>query len=712
MTESARHARRRKLVLAIAFLVGGILLPAALATVGSKRSPELVGALAARHSDDFLRARSKVEFVVQADGKTTPVRVSPKEAGPLLGKRVKVGFRADGSAELAAADGSGGGTTTSTAAAGTERKVAVILMNFSNDTRQPWTVDQVRAVAFSDPANSVAAYYRQSSWDQFLLSGDVFGWFTITDSSATGCDYSAWATSASAAAAAAGVTLSNYQHVVYAFPSVPACGWSGLAYLPGRESWLNNSGTSLRAMAHELGHNFGTHHASTLNCTTSGARVSLSATASDCSANEYGDPFSVMGSSSKYEPTNVSRGNFGWLQSANTQTVTAGGDYVLKPISAYDPTGVQVLRVKRTASTYLTLELRQNDGSAFDSFASTDSAVNGVSVRIATDYSNRTQSQLVDTTPATTSFGDAPLAAGRTLVDPLTGISITTLSVAATGATVRISFTPDSSAPTAPGGLAARALDTSRITLTWNASSDDVGVTGYRVFRGTTLLATMTGTSYTDTGLAADTSYSYRVLAFDAAGNTSAAATATATTLGADTQAPTQPGSLTALALDASRIALAWTASSDNVGVTGYRVLRGGTVVAAADGTSYTDTGLAANTTYGYQVVAVDAAGNTSAAATASATTAGSDGQAPSAPGNLTAQLAKGKKAALSWSPASDNVAVAGYRIFRNGAPVATTGGTSYTDALGGRKPSATYYVVAFDAAGNVGPPSASVNVG
>jgi hypothetical protein len=105
-------------------------------------------------------------------------------------------------------------------------------------------------------------------------------------------------------------------------------------------------------------------------------------------------------------------------------------------------------------------------------------------------------------------------------------------------------------------------------------------------------------------------------------------------------------------------------------------------------------------------------AGNTSAAATASATTAGSDSQAPTAPGNLTAQLAKGKKAALSWSPSSDNVAVAGYRVFRNGAPVATTGGTSYTDSLGGRRPSATYYVVAFDAAGNVGPPSATASVG
>ena len=93
-------------------------------------------------------------------------------------------------------------------------------------------------------------------------------------------------------------------------------------------------------MPHELGHNFGTHHASALSCTANGVRVSLSANAADCTANEYGDPFTVMGASSKYQPTNYARGNFGWLQAANTQTVTAGGDYLLKPIASYDPTGV------------------------------------------------------------------------------------------------------------------------------------------------------------------------------------------------------------------------------------------------------------------------------------------------------------------------------------------------------------------------------------
>ena len=422
--------------------------------------------------------------------------------------------------------------------------------------------------------------------------------------------------------------------------------------------------------------------------------------------------FSVMGASSKYEPSNYSRGNFGWLQAANTLTVTDGGDYTLKTIASYEAGAVHALRIKRTSSTYLTLELRGNDGSYFDSFVTSDPAVNGVTARVTTEYTNRSQSQLVDATPATASFADAPLAPGQTLSDPLTGVSVTTVSVSGGSAVVRVSLAPDTTAPTQPGGLKATALDTSRIGLTWTASGDNIGVAGYRVLRGGTLLATVTGTSYTDTGLAANTPYSYQVIAFDAAGNASAAASAGATTLAGDTQAPTQPGSLNATALDTSRIALSWTASTDNVGVAGYRVLRGGTLLATVTGTSFTDTGLAANTTYAYQVIAVDAAGNASAAATSGATTAGADGQAPSAPGNLTAQLAKGKKAQLSWSASSDNIAVAGYRIFRNGAQVAQTTGTSYTDSLGGRRPSATYHVVAFDAAGNVSPPSAAVSVG
>lgn len=87
-----------------------------------------------------------------------------------------------------------------------------------------------------------------------------------------------------------------------------------------------------------------------------------------------------------------------------------------------------------------------------------------------------------------------------------------------------VSYVPsvgDGASPSVPSGLSANAISSSQINLSWNASSDNVGVTGYRVYRDGSFLTTVNGTSYVNTGLSANTSYSYTVLAFDAAGNSS-----------------------------------------------------------------------------------------------------------------------------------------------------------------------------------------------
>ncbi|TDT98612.1 cellulose 1,4-beta-cellobiosidase [Streptomyces sp. 846.5] len=89
----------------------------------------------------------------------------------------------------------------------------------------------------------------------------------------------------------------------------------------------------------------------------------------------------------------------------------------------------------------------------------------------------------------------------------------------------------DTTPPSAPTNLAVSGTTSSSVSLTWTASTDNVGVTGYAVYRGSTKVATVTTTSYTDTGLTASTAYSYHVTAQDAAGNVSAAsATVTGTT--------------------------------------------------------------------------------------------------------------------------------------------------------------------------------------
>ncbi|WP_068777125.1 glycosyl hydrolase family 18 protein [Paenibacillus sp. FJAT-26967] len=185
--------------------------------------------------------------------------------------------------------------------------------------------------------------------------------------------------------------------------------------------------------------------------------------------------------------------------------------------------------------------------------------------------------------------------------------------------------TPDTQAPSAPSNLRVSGTSTTTsIALAWNAASDNVGVTGYDIYRGTTLIGSASGTTltYTDTGLTANTTYTYTVKAKDAAGNVSGVSnTLSAATQpgssGPDTQAPTVPAGLASTGATTSSVSLSWNASTDNVGVTQYEVYRNGTLALAVTGTTATVTGLAADTSYNFTVKAKDGAGNVSAASAA-----------------------------------------------------------------------------------------------
>lgn len=175
--------------------------------------------------------------------------------------------------------------------------------------------------------------------------------------------------------------------------------------------------------------------------------------------------------------------------------------------------------------------------------------------------------------------------------------------------------TSDTTAPSTPTNLTASGTTQTSTNLSWTASTDNVGVTGYNVYRGTTLLTTVTGTTYTATGLTASTAYTFTVRARDAAGNLSAASnTANVTTLAntTDTTAPSTP-TLSASGTTQTSTNLSWTVSTDNVGVTGYNVYRGTTLLTTVTGTTYTATGLTASTAYSFTVRARDEAGNLSA---------------------------------------------------------------------------------------------------
>jgi fibronectin type 3 domain-containing protein len=178
-----------------------------------------------------------------------------------------------------------------------------------------------------------------------------------------------------------------------------------------------------------------------------------------------------------------------------------------------------------------------------------------------------------------------------------------------------VSEPADTQAPTAPAGLTATATSGRSVDLAWAESTDDVGVVGYEVYRDGARIAT-TGpvTSYADGTVAPGATYTYVVAALDAAGNRSSfSPPATVSLPASDTQPPSAPSNLVAIASSPVVVDLSWQPSTDDVGVAGYVVHRDGARRAEVGSTttSYEDAASPA-TTYTYRVTAMDAAGNES----------------------------------------------------------------------------------------------------
>ncbi|MBI3475600.1 MAG: hypothetical protein HY010_07690 [Acidobacteria bacterium] len=247
----------------------------------------------------------------------------------------------------------------------------------------------------------------------------------------------------------------------------------------------------------------------------------------------------------------------------------------------------------------------------------------------------------------------------------------------------------DTTPPTVPTGLNTTVLSPTQINLSWNASSDPDNPSSqlsYSIYRnGTRVSTTAAGViSWTDSGLSPSTTYTYTVSAADPAGNVSAqSAPVQATTPPAsDTTPPTVPANLALTGTTASTVSLAWNASTDNVGVAGYKIFRSGTQVGSTGAVSYTDTGLAASTTYSYTVSAFDATGNNSAqSAPVSATTATPDTQAPTVSITSPANNQTVSGAFTITANAADNVGVVGVQFQLDG------------NSLGAENPSPPYSI-------------------
>ena len=297
----------------------------------------------------------------------------------------------------------------------------------------------------------------------------------------------------------------------------------------------------------------------------------------------------------------------------------------------------------------------------------------------------------------------------------------------------------DDDPPDEPDNLVAVAVSASRIDLQWDAVDDDDDeptVVGYYIYRdgGSSPHDSTGATQYSDTGLAAFTVYTYRVSAVTSAGvEGDLSDPASARTL--DGSPPSAPQGVTAEATGPQSIELAWNAAQDpESGVSAYRVYRGGSLLGTSAGLGYVDLTVEPNTTYAYEVSAVNGVGLESARASAppvtTPNTEGPGDTAPDQPDNLVAEAVSASRIDLQWDAVGeddDESAVVGYRIYRNGgnAPHASTGAPQYSDTGLAAFTEYTYRISAVTAGGVEGelsdpatartldgsPPSAPSNV-
>ena len=223
----------------------------------------------------------------------------------------------------------------------------------------------------------------------------------------------------------------------------------------------------------------------------------------------------------------------------------------------------------------------------------------------------------------------------------------------------------DTQAPTIPSNLSAASITQTSFVLNWTASTDNVGVVLYEVYRNGVYLGNSFTNSFTVSGLSPFTTYAMTVKAKDAANNVSTLSTAyNAKTI--DNTNPTVPTNVKASNITSTSCTVTWTAATDNVGVAGYDVYKSGTFVGNVTATTIDITGLNPSSTYAIMVKTKDVAGNVSTGSSVVITTLAAD------PGALADEAST---IAIYPNPASDHIVIRSQEMISGSVSIINSSG-------------------------------------
>ena len=761
-----------------------------LAGDGVERKTTVQGRFGVDHRHD-ADGRSTFQPTVATDEGTLRLFADGRLPDVEFGSTVKVSGYQLGDALVANAPGGTAQVVATTASAEAtplgDLGVAVILANFANSTT---SLDPAAAqTAFTgNPGADVASWYAELSYGRSSLTPSVFGPYTLPDTTPSGSSCPTLGTPATnlMAAASADLTYSQFRRIVLVFNCTGYGASTGIGEtqvptpqgpITGAVTYMDKASLGDRqAYAHELAHNLGNYHAGFFVCQPS-AFVPPTRFGEGCSSAEYGNEFDTLGAtlqSPKATPhlNAHHKQRAGWFGPGNLETLTSPGTstYRLEPYETATA-GLLALDIPRgNSGTSLTLEYRQPTG--FDAWmAPTNTAYCGGRCTVTqgpvlnlvhslSGSGGGSDTQALDATPGsipTNTFypiadnRDGALLPGRTFTDPEYGITVTTQTADATGATVEVTIPASAScirqAPTVTllSSAAQSAPAGPPVSYSFSIRSNDSAACPGQLFRyagGSLLGVTGTGTTGNFTGMASPDelslapgasanlsvtlvpdarvtagSYGFSLTSSGGIGSVLADSlnvgvvhlpnVAFSVTAPADTVAPAAPGTVSAQVLGSATVSLDWLPAADDVGTAGYKVVRSDGSVFVTATNSFMDTTMPAGSTRSYAVQAFDRQGNLSPVTNASATTpAKTDTTLPGAPGGLSGG-ATDRSITLDWAPSTDNLTVVGYLVtpFGTWLPAGTTAATI------ANLPTNTTYSVrvqALDGAGNRSPLTAS----